>query len=332
MTRNVLLATLFTLGSAIALVIIFLGEKTVRLPEQSAATNATQIERGAHDFEQYCSPCHGVAGQGAANATGAPRLNNITQRYMTPDASGKAPFEQQYGIKEKYGTLKNYIEATVISGVRGTPMPAWGQQAGGPLRMDQIENITAYILSWNGQPPESFVAVADTVAALARPTADPNATPLGQGQVIFTNKGCVGCHNVNDKKLVGPGLGGLFQPEGTAAFGTKLPNGKAVSDPNVHEWILKGSEAFPGVQHQGQNGETYGQMPAIAVSDDEYAKLSVYLKALKRDGTLVPGSDKPAPPASGTLQATPQPTTQPNATTPAVAPGQDQGPGATAAP
>jgi mono/diheme cytochrome c family protein len=315
MTRNVLLATLFTLGSAIALIVIFLGEKTVRLPEQSAATQATQIERGARDFEQYCSPCHGVAGQGLANATGAPRLNNIVQRYTTPDASGKAPFDQTYGIKEKYGTIKNYIESTVMSGVRGTPMPAWGQQAGGPLRMDQIENITAYVLLWQGQPPQSFVDVAETVAALARPTADPNATPLGQGQVIFTNKGCTGCHTVNDKKLVGPGLGGLFQPEGTAAFGTKLPNGKDINDADVREWIAKGSAGFPNVQKQGLDGQDYSAiMPGIALSDDEYAKLEIYLKALKRDGTLVEGADKAAP-ANG-AEATPEPnaTTAPAAT------------------
>src|SRR5919202_6699003 len=107
MTRNILLATLFTLGSAVALMVVFLTEKPIRLPEASAATQAVQIERGARDFEQYCSPCHGLAGQGGANATGAPQLNNIVQRYMTKDASGKIPFEQKYGIKEKYGSMRN---------------------------------------------------------------------------------------------------------------------------------------------------------------------------------------------------------------------------------
>lgn len=335
MTRNILLATLFTLGSAIALVVIFLTEKTVRMPEASAATAAIQLERGASDYEQYCSVCHGLAGQGQANETGAPRLNNIVQRYNTPDASGAAPFDAKYGIKEKYGTIRNYVEATLISGIRGTPMPAWSQAAGGPLRMDQIENITSYILSWNGQPPESAVAVAETVAAQLRPTADPNATPLGQGQVVFANKGCVNCHAISDQKLVGPGLGGLFQPEGTKSYGAKLPNGKDVNDENVKEWILKGTAGFP--EHiPTLDGESYTQMPAIPLTDDEYSKLVVYLKALKRDGTLTEDAQAPATQGdAGTLQATPAPTTQPgnspgeSSTQPPTAPGKDEAPNTT---
>jgi mono/diheme cytochrome c family protein len=204
-------------------------------------------------------------------------------------------------------------------------MPAWSQNAGGPLRPDQIENITAYVLSWNGQVPESAVAVAETVAAELRPTADPNATPLGAGQAMFQTKACVGCHAVTDEKLVGPGLGGLFQPEGTAAFGTKLPNGKDVTDENVYEWIVKGTDGFP--EHIDPiDGEQYGKMPAIALTEDEYAKLVVYLKAIKRDGTLVEGADAAPDAEPGTLQPTVQPTTQPgnspdaSATTPATAP------------
>jgi mono/diheme cytochrome c family protein len=339
MTRNILLATLFTLGSAVALMVVFLTEKTIRLPEASAATQAVQLERGARDYEQYCSPCHGLAGQGNANQFGAPRLNNIVQRYTTKNANGDIPFEAQYGIKQKYGTMRNYIEATLISGVRGTPMPAWGQQAGGPLRMDQIENITAYILSWNGQPPQSAVEVAETVAAQNQPTANPNATPLGKGQAVFASKACIGCHNPNDKKLVGPGLGGLFQPGGTKSFGTKLPNGKDVNEANVFEWITKGSAGFPNTSYDGQDGEKYSQMPAIALTQDDYNSLLNYLKAIKRDGTLVPGAAKgqPASPG-GTLKPTIQPTTQPgnspngSATNPPLAPGKSQKPDSTTTP
>jgi mono/diheme cytochrome c family protein len=255
-------------------------------------------------------------------------LNNIVQRYTTKNAQGQIPFEAQYGIKEKYGTMSNYIEATLVSGIRGTPMPAWAQTSGGPLRMDQIENITAYVLSWNGAPPQSAVSVAETVAAQNQPTADPNATPLGRGQALFTSKTCAACHYVNDQKLNGPGLGGLFQPEGTKSFGTKLPNGKDVNDANLKEWILLGSEAFPGVSHQGIDGETYPAMPAVALTDEEYQSLLIYLKALKRDGTLVEGANQAQPTsAAGTEKPTVQPTQQPgnspgaSGTTPAVAPG-----------
>ena len=116
MTRNILIATLFSLATAVLLGIIFLGESQ-RLPSSDAAIAAERIERGARDYEQYCATCHGLAGQGGV-ANGAPQLNNISYRYLTPGADGTAPFDAANGIKEKYGTLRNYIEATLYSGVR----------------------------------------------------------------------------------------------------------------------------------------------------------------------------------------------------------------------
>ncbi len=257
---------------------------------------------------------------------------------MTKNEAGVVPFEQKYGVKEKYGTMRNYVEATLISGIRGTAMPAWGQQAGGPLRIDQIRNITAYVLSWNGQLPESAIAVAETVAAEARPTPDPNATPYGAGQGIFTTKGCAGCHGVASQKLVGPGLGGLFQPGGTTAYGTKLPNGKDVNDANVLEWIRKGTAGFPD-HIQPLDGQQYTAMPAVAMTDEEYKTLLNYLKAHAQDGSVIGGVDKAQPPSdAGTQKPTTQPTPQPgsnpgaSSTTPPTAPGPDQGTGATTTP
>ena len=332
MTRNILLGTLFTLASAVALLAIFLTEKAVRIPEAVAATEAVQLERGALDYENNCATCHGLAGQGLANETGAPPLNNIVQRYMTPNAQGQVPFDQKFGIKEKYGTIRNYIEATLISGIRGTPMPAWSQAAGGPLRMDQIENITSYVMSWNGKPPESAVRVAEEVAQALRPTADPNATPFGAGQVVFETKGCVGCHAASDAKVVGPGLGGLFQPEGTKAFGTKLPNGRDVNDANVKEWILKGTAGFAEHIDPVADGP-FPPMPPMPLSEAELDNLLVYLKALKRDGTPVEGAAAPQPTtAAGTEQPTVQPTPQSGNVQPPTAPGKDVAPGSTAAP
>lgn len=313
MTRNILLATLFTLGTAIALVVVFLGEKTTRMPEASAASNAVRLERGARDYEQYCAGCHGLAGQGLANETGAPSLYNIVARKTTvQDAADPASsdFTRQYGIKEKYGTMRNYIVSTLIAGIRGAAMPAWGQEAGGPLRRDQIENITDYVLAWNGQVPASTIALAETVAADARPTADPGATDFGKGKSLFSTKGCVGCHGMGNKTLVGPGLGGLFDPEGTQAYGTVLPNGKTVDEATVFEWIVKGTAGFDE-RHVGLKPDAdqaallaAGVMPAVAVTEDEYKFLLVYLKAYNQDGTQKPGADAPPATDGGTLKPT----------------------------
>src|SRR6185436_6076754 len=68
------------------------------------------------------------------------------------------------GILAKYGTVRNFVEATITSGVKGTAMPRWSARLGGPLRDDQIKNIAAYVQGWwatagNAQPNISGDAV-----------------------------------------------------------------------------------------------------------------------------------------------------------------------------
>lgn len=330
MTRNILIATIFSLATAILLGIIFIGE-TRRLPEATAAVTAEQIERGARDYEQYCATCHGIAGQGGVQF-GAPQLNNIVYRYMNPDASGTAPFDQPNGIKEKYGTLRNYIEAILISGIRGTPMPAWGQPQG-PLRQDQIENITSYVLAMNigqaeGNVTDAALQTANRIATEQAPTPDPNANPVTAGEQIFIAKGCNACHNMNSADKVGPGLGGLFQPEGTEAFGTNLPNGQPVNEETVLEWIRLGSAGFPE-NNNSLSGQDYPPMPGIAVTDEEYAQLLVWLQAHNRDGSLteeaqqiIDEAQQGQPANLPNQQPSPQPTgqaselTEPNSASP----------------
>jgi mono/diheme cytochrome c family protein len=277
MTRNILIATIFTFLTSALLGGIFIWESR-RLPTASAAVTAEQIERGARDFEQYCAACHGLAGGGGVQFA-APPLNNIVQRYQE---SGQ--FDAPNGIKAKYGSMRNYIESIIFSGIRGTPMPAWGQPQG-PLRDDQIRNIASYILSWNGQLPDAAVQTASLYATQRAPTPEPFVDPVRQGQVVFEQKGCVACHNMNDEDLVGPGLGGLFQPEGTAAFGTQLPNGKEVTEENVREWVELGS---PGFEESipSETGVDYPPMPSYPLTDEEWEDLLVWLKAHTRDGSL----------------------------------------------
>jgi len=291
MTRNIFVAMIFTLGTAVLLAGIFLQESP-RLEEASGAITAERVERGARDYEQYCATCHGLGGQGGGVG---PRINNIEARYYTPDAEGNVPADAPNGINEKYGTLRNYIDATLYSGIRNAPMPAFGAQ--GILRQDQIENITSYVLSWSSPVtttdsgydgmPEGVAARADLEATKSAPTPDPNANPVAAGGLVFQNKGCVGCHVMTSEGRTGPGLGGLFQPEGTAAFGTTLPNNQPVNEENVREWINGGTAGFDQ-NINDLTGKDWPPMPGIALTDEEWAKLLVWLREHNRDGTLTP--------------------------------------------
>jgi mono/diheme cytochrome c family protein len=92
------------------------------------------------------------------------------------------------------GSLRSYIEGTIAAGrpVKTAnwpePMPTWGQAYGGPLRKDQIDDLTTFILNWE----ESALA--------AGPPATPapvSGDPVERGQAVFLgNGGCGGCHAV----------------------------------------------------------------------------------------------------------------------------------------
>lgn len=93
---------------------------------------------GAVLFDANCVVCHGVEGQGRVGATLAKDWPSIR-----PDL-----------------TVRNAI----VRGIPGSVMPAWSQANGGPLTAGEIDDLTAYILSWEAssaapETPEQSVAL-----------------------------------------------------------------------------------------------------------------------------------------------------------------------------
>jgi cytochrome c oxidase cbb3-type subunit III len=76
---------------------------------------------GAQVFAQNCAVCHGDQGQGRVGATLAKQWPSIEPA--------------------------RYVQQTVENGVAGSVMPAWLNSNGGPLNQDDINNVTAYVLS-----------------------------------------------------------------------------------------------------------------------------------------------------------------------------------------
>lgn len=77
---------------------------------------------GAVLYGQNCKVCHGSEGEGRVGAVLAKDFPSIR-----PDL-----------------TIKNTIE----NGVPGSPMPAWAQENGGPLNEIEINDIVAYLMTW----------------------------------------------------------------------------------------------------------------------------------------------------------------------------------------
>ena len=321
MTRNLTIATAFMLAATLLLGYIWVRENSVLAARGQRFSGALEA-RGARDYEQYCASCHGLSGEGGVR-NGAPQINNLP---TTLQETGR--LEGVTGITAKYGTVLNFIQATITSGVRGTAMPRWSARLGGPLRDDQIRDIASYVQSWWAAPGTKSANLSADAAAAAVAykkaeqekdlAANPNASPTERGQIVFVGQ-CATCHNLTDKdsSIPAPGLGGLFGPDGTAAFGKLLPNTKPVTAANWVEWVKKGSSAFKAGPHApvaaGHGPYNVDGMPAFpTLSEQQLGYLLAFLSTHDRTGAqTLPALGLDGNPVPATQAAPAKPTAAP---------------------
>jgi mono/diheme cytochrome c family protein len=93
----------------------------------TGATPVVDVEgdpvNGAYLFDKDCEVCHGEQGVGRIGAVLAKDWPSIRPNLFIRDA--------------------------IAEGVEGSPMPAWSQDNGGPLTDTEINDLVAYILSWD---------------------------------------------------------------------------------------------------------------------------------------------------------------------------------------
>lgn len=80
--------------------------------------------RGAFLYASNCAVCHGLEGEGRVGATLAKDWPSFR-----PDLR---------------------VKSVIETGIEGSAMPGWSQEHGGPLTDQDINDITAYILTWEG--------------------------------------------------------------------------------------------------------------------------------------------------------------------------------------
>ncbi len=166
---------------------------------------------------------------------------------------GYDPYRPSRLANVRWGSsVFNYVYSTLVhgrpvsSGYWPDPMPNWAQQSGGPLRDDQLRDITNFILNWNRdftiedlvsvqqfavEPCDPLACggggvetVGNDVAAIMEQfpsvTGDPN-----RGQALYNNSalpargtvlGCTGCHTGG---LQAPDLAGTW----TRVLNERLP-------------------------------------------------------------------------------------------------------------
>lgn len=240
------LAILFIL---LAMVVVFfqLGIEPPRMEAQTNSWNGRGIEQGAEIYRNNCSSCHGLDGKGLPNV--APALNShyfFTQR------------KDDVGFP---GSLQQYVELTVAAGRPSkidsqwaAMMPTWHNNYGGPLRDDQVKNVSSFVMNWERDALEQ-AAEEDPWQQFA--DAPSKGSPYEEGgaveaepaepagprppQDLFLSMGCSGCHNLsmdqdaNNQGQPGPHMGNLWETAASRVPGedaeTYVHN--SIVDPNA---------------------------------------------------------------------------------------------------
>ncbi len=198
--------------------------ETSRLDRFTAARSGRQIESGAHLYNQNCATCHGVAARAEEcydASTGEPIGCVGLPLNYAPLLCGDVSLRMEAMNWE--GTKASFINATLTSGRYGTQMPTWSQEFGGPLRPDQIENITQFVLNYETEELCSAPLITydwpDTYAAFSEEFPDGDAAV---GEELYLTYGCTGCHGTLEDEAsatIGPWQGNLAEVGATRVEG-----------------------------------------------------------------------------------------------------------------
>lgn len=220
--HKVILGIAFFFGILLLLGWVFLNEEA-RMAEFTEQYEARSIEAGAALFETHCAACHGPRGLGSGRA---PALNN--PRLF----NGERLAEMNWA-----GSLEDYIQNAIAAGRpnSGTywpeAMPTWAEDLGGPLRPDQVDNLTRFVMNWEttaldeDNPPQiiqdfvlpgaaageaelQIMASGEPVgvdfSAADLPPGDP---ARGEALYVSNELGCASCHTGG---VVGPSTEGTL--------------------------------------------------------------------------------------------------------------------------
>ena len=99
--------------------------------------------------------------------------------------------------------------------------------------------------------------------------AEESKTPDGQGKLLATKNGCIGCHSADGSAMTGPTWFGLYGSDVKLADGSTVVADDAFIAESILEPTVKIVEGFPPV------------MPPYALSDEEISYLIAYIKTLK---------------------------------------------------
>ncbi len=212
---------------AFMMTMMVLGFSALREPARMERfTNAEagrSIEAGAEIYLNNCATCHGVNGEAqlcydaAGNQIGCQGLPLNHAPLLCGEPTQRTDAMGWSGVKE------DYILQVVAVG-RGAIMPTWSEQFGGPLRPDQVQNVTNFVLNYEDEELCSQPIVTYDWPELVEdflPLQNPGDPVRGEELYTITY-GCAGCHGQMDNEAsaaVGPWMGNITEVGGTRVEG-----------------------------------------------------------------------------------------------------------------
>ena len=206
---------------AFMLTMIILGfaalREPARLQEFTLAREGRTIETGASLFQGNCATCHGVDGRAQecfdanGNAIACVGFPLNAQQLVCGDRSARMEALGWEGTKEQF------VVGTVAAGRTGTQMPAWSDRYGGPMRDDQVQNVSMFVLNWESEELCSQPVVTYDWPELVEEflaQEDIEAGDAEAGAEAYQTYGCTACHGDPAEpgtNLVGPWLGDIAE-------------------------------------------------------------------------------------------------------------------------
>jgi uncharacterized cupredoxin-like copper-binding protein/mono/diheme cytochrome c family protein len=150
---------------------LYAADEPNRIAEADQQQQGIEVERAIGNYVQYCLQCHGPAGEGYKEGTGrvgAPLGGDTSATILNQQGINEQGTPYSGGLDAR----REFLIKTIHNG-RGNIMPAWGQENGGQLNDEQIEEIVTMIMhvDWN----EVYNTAIETAGGY--PTVVPTAEP-----------------------------------------------------------------------------------------------------------------------------------------------------------
>ncbi|MCH7663001.1 MAG: c-type cytochrome [Chloroflexi bacterium] len=201
---EIVLGTIFVFLS-VAIIIVMGLEENQRLSDFEETQRAELIEFGAAVFEINCTTCHGDNAQGIEGRAPCLRCGDLfTSRIAEVGWEGNL---EDYIISVVTTGRQVSTRPALYQGIDGTSpvMPTWAESLGGPLRVDQIAAVAAFITNF-----ESWALNPDLVPTLLVEEVD-LSDPVSRGRGVFLTQACATCHTITGltDRIIGPVLDGI---------------------------------------------------------------------------------------------------------------------------